>query len=700
VELKQPLTYLKGVGPERAKILLEELGIRTIEDLLYHFPFRYVDKSQVYNINQVIPSMPLVQVKGKLLKMGEVGEARKKRLTAILKDETGELELVWFKGITWVKNQFKIGDEVVAFGKPNLFGRKINIAHPELTLFRDFVADKEQAGNFQPVYSTTEKLTKRSLNSKGIEKIIKPVIYSFASQIFETLPPYIREENKLLPLAETIRNIHQPTNYQQAELARYRIKFEELFYLQMQLVVLKLIGQKKRKGYLFPEVGDMFNHFYTKNLPFELTGAQKRVVKEIRADLKTGIQMNRLVQGDVGSGKTLVALLVMLLAVDNNFQACLMAPTEILAQQHYETLKEFLAGMPIQVVILTGSSKAAKRRQIATGLESGQIPLIVGTHALLEDKVMFKNIGLVVIDEQHRFGVAQRAKLWTKNELPPHVLVMTATPIPRTLAMTVYGDLDISAIDELPPGRKPVRTAHKFEGSRLEVFGFMQRELDKGRQIYVVYPLIEESEKLDYQSVTAGYEIMLNRFPRPQYQVSMLHGKMPPEHKEAEMQRFKKGETHIMVATTVIEVGVNIPNASIMIIENAERFGLSQLHQLRGRVGRGAEQSYCILMSGNKLSAEGKERLKTMVRTTDGFEIAEADLKLRGPGDILGTQQSGMVNLKLADLIEDQDILSKARDTALKIMEEDEKLEKPEHLVIKNTLREKLKYKLGWSKIS
>jgi len=696
-ELDKELTYVKGVGPERAKILREELGLETLKDLLYHFPFRYIDKSQVLKVSEVNEHIPMVQTKGIISDFKEIGIGRKKRLSARLKDASGSLELVWFKGATFIKRTIKPNTEYLVYGKPSRFGKTVNIAHPELT---EVHADAPLEVSYQPVYSSTEKLSKKGLHTKGLEAIIRPLSRFVASDIYETLPPYLRTEEKLIELSPALQWVHNPVDIQRVKQARYRLKFEELFYMQLQMGLAKISYTQKSGGFILPDVGALFNDFYQNHIPFELTGAQKRVVKELRMDMKTGLQMNRLVQGDVGSGKTLVALMVMLLAVDNGFQACLMAPTEILATQHYKSLKQMLAGLPVNIVLLTGSSKTAQRKQIDVGLTTGEIQLIIGTHALLEDKVTFKNLGLAVIDEQHRFGVAQRAKLWVKNSTPPHVLVMTATPIPRTLAMTVYGDLDISVIDEMPPGRKPIKTVHRFDNRREEVVGFMRKQIAEGRQVYVVYPLIEESEKLDYKNLMDGFDWLSHYFPKPDYQISVVHGQMKADVKEFEMQRFVKGETHIMIATTVIEVGVNVPNASVMVVQSAERFGLSQLHQLRGRVGRGADQSYCVLMSGEKLSKEARERLTTMVQTNDGFEIAEVDLRLRGPGDVLGTQQSGMVNLKIADIVKDQAILSKARDAAIRILDKDPELQATENKVLYLNLKAMQQKQSNWSKIS
>jgi ATP-dependent DNA helicase RecG len=696
--LDTSITFLKGVGPQRAELLNKELRIYTYQQLLHYFPFRHIDRSKCYQIAELAADMPMIQLKGFVKSIQEIGTGHKKRLRAILHDGSNTLELVWFKGVKWVKSGLQEGKEYLVFGKPTLFNGKFNIAHPEIELYDE--QGIYAKGALQPVYHASEKLNRYGLNSKGIEKLMKQLLLEISETIPEILAYHLLQENKLLGRKEAFSQIHFPSNHQNLKRAQTRLKYEELLFLQMLLVKQKLLVKQHVKGFKFTNLGDYFMRFYEKHLPFELTNAQKRVVREIRRDMNTGAQMNRLIQGDVGSGKTLVAFLSMLVALDNGFQACLMAPTEILANQHLQSLSGFAEELGINIQLLTGSSKTAKRRVIHEQLESGELQLLIGTHALLEDKVKFKNLGLAIVDEQHRFGVAQRAKFWKKNTTPPHMLVMTATPIPRTLAMTVYGDLDVSVIDEMPPGRKPVSTSHRFDSHRLSVFGFMDEQIKLGRQIYVVYPLIEESEKLDYKDLMDGYESISRRFPLPKYGMSIVHGRMKPADKDYEMQQFAEGKTHIMVATTVIEVGVNVPNASVMIIESAERFGLSQLHQLRGRVGRGADQSYCILMSGNKLSKEARQRLKTMVDTSDGFQISEVDLKLRGPGDIMGTQQSGLLDLKIADLVRDGAILEKARKDAIKILDEDPELKLDKNLIMHAHLNKLYKKKASWSRIA
>ena len=696
--LQTPIDYLKGVGPNRAEVLRKELGIHTYQDLLNLFPNRYIDKTKYYKVAEIERNSAEIQVVGKITNMKIVGEKRGKRLVADFVDETGKIELVWFRGHKWLKDSLKINVPYVIFGKINWFNNSVSIPHPDMELLQEHEASIKMA--MQPIYPSTEMLSNKGLSNKVLSKMLQQLFSESKQGFTETLPQSILKELKLISKSEAILNVHFPQSPHKLALAQYRLKFEELFYIQLQLLIKNLIHKQKIKGFPFTEVGSYFNEFYKNNLPFELTNAQKRVIKEIRSDLGSNAQMNRLLQGDVGSGKTIVALMACLLALDNRFQACLMAPTEILAIQHYHGLSQLCEKLPIKISLLTGSSKTKQRREIHESLENGSLHLLIGTHALLEDKVMFKNLGLAIIDEQHRFGVAQRSKLWHKNTLPPHVLVMTATPIPRTLAMSLYGDLDISVIDELPPGRKAVKTVHRFDSNRLKVFRFIRDEIEKGRQIYIVYPLIQESETMDYKDLMDGYESISRDFPTPKYQISILHGQMKPADKEFEMNRFVKGETHIMVATTVIEVGVNVPNASVMIIESAERFGLSQLHQLRGRVGRGAEQSYCILMTGHKLSKDSKTRLETMTRTNDGFEIAEVDLKLRGPGDIMGTQQSGVLNLRIADIVLDNDILKTARYYAKKMLTEDPKLAQPDHEVVKDTYRLMGKHKNIWNYIS
>ncbi|KAA5825699.1 ATP-dependent DNA helicase RecG [Algibacter amylolyticus] len=698
VNLQTPIDYLKGVGPNRADLLRKELGIHTYQDLINLFPNRYIDRTQYYKINQLQRNNADVQVIGKITSFKEVAQKRGKRLVGTFQDDTGTMELVWFRGQKWLKDSLILNKTYVAFGKTNWFSGKFNMAHPELELLEDH--EKNMRSAMQPVYPSTEKLNNRGITNRVINKIMQQLFLETKGRFTETLSDNLRSELKLISKQSALFNVHFPKNQELLSRAQFRLKFEELFYIQLQLIIKNLIHKSKIKGFPFNQVGTYFNSFFKDHLPFQLTNAQKRVLKEIRADLGSNAQMNRLLQGDVGSGKTIVAFMSMLMALDNDFQACLMAPTEILSVQHYNGLLEWCNKLNISIEILTGSTKTSKRKIIHESLENGELQILIGTHALLEDKVKFKNLGLAIIDEQHRFGVKQRSKLWKKNKLPPHVLVMTATPIPRTLAMSVYGDLDISIIDELPPGRKAIKTVHRFDKNRLNVFKFIRDEIDKGRQIYIVYPLIKENEKMDYKDLMDGYESISRDFPMPKYQTSIVHGKMKPADKDYEMQRFIKGETQIMVATTVIEVGVNVPNASVMIIESAERFGLSQLHQLRGRVGRGAEQSYCILMTSHKLSANSKTRLETMVRTNDGFEIAEVDLRLRGPGDIMGTQQSGVLNLKIADIIKDNYILQLARHHAKSVLKIDPSLALPENQVYLNTYKQLSKFKNIWNYIS
>ncbi len=692
------IEYLKGVGPKRAEILKSELQIFTFGDLLNFYPFRYVDRSKFYKIKDINADLPYIQIIGRIKNFKPFGNKRTIRLNAAFYDETGEIELVWFNGFKWILDKFRQGNEYIVFGKPSLFNGKINIAHPEIEEVKeetDLIAAK-----LSPFYSSTEKLKSRGLDSKGISKIMRALVNDSHGNFQENLPDKITNELKLISREQAMTNIHFPENNELLLKAQNRIKFEELFFIQLKLLKSKYLKLSKYNGHKFQIIGEKFNDFFHKNLPFELTSAQKKVIREIRADVGSGKQMNRLLQGDVGSGKTLVALMSMLMAIDNGCQACLMAPTEILANQHFSSISKLIEGLGINVELLTGSSKSKHRKIIFEGIENGTIDILIGTHALIEDNVNFKNLGLVVIDEQHRFGVAQRAKLWEKNSLSPHILVMTATPIPRTLAMTVYGDLDISVIDELPPGRKPIRTFHYYEASRNKVFAFMKEQIKLGRQIYIVYPLINESETLDLNHLMDGFESICREFPIPQYQVSIVHGQMKSDDKDLEMMRFKNGETNIMVATTVIEVGVDIPNASVMIIENSERFGLSQLHQLRGRVGRGADQSYCILLTGKKLTNEAKKRIDTMVETNDGFKIAEADLKLRGPGDIDGLQQSGIVDLRLADIVKDEQILKYARNLAIEILNDDHELVKNQNERLNRHLQTLKKYSRNWSVIS
>ncbi len=696
--LKTPIEYLKGIGSQRAEILKKDLGIFNYNDLLHHYPFRYIDRTRFYKIRELNSDLPSVQILGRIVSKELLGDKHTKRLVARFKDDTGSIELVWFQSIRWIDKIIQAGSVFIAFGKPVIFNGHFSISHPELELYESNAVNKGNL-SLQPVYSSTEKLKQFNLDSKGLQRAEAALIDQVIRQINETLPNYLLDRHKLIGLQNALYNIHFPENTEILKAAEMRLKFDELFFIQLKLLRSKLVRTQKFKGVIFNNVGDNFNTFYFEKLPFELTDAQKRVTKEIRQDTQRGVQMNRLLQGDVGSGKTVVALMIMLLAIDNGCQACIMAPTEILAQQHYFSIKSLLGEDFVSVEILTGSTLKKARNSLHLRLESGELDILVGTHALIEDAVKFKNLGLVVIDEQHRFGVEQRAKLWRKNVIPPHVLVMTATPIPRTLAMTLYGDLDISIINELPAGRKPIKTVHLYHNQRLRMFGFMREEIAKGRQIYIVYPLIKESEKLDLLYLEAGIESIIDEFPMPEYQVSIVHGKLAAKEKASEMQRFVKGETHIMVATTVIEVGVNVPNASVMIIENAERFGLSQLHQLRGRVGRGAEQSFCLLMSGNKLSADARTRLDTMVRTNDGFEIAEIDLQLRGPGNIEGTQQSGALDLKLADLSMDQKLLAEARQTVIQLLEDDPELKSESNLLLRQYFEQK-SGGISWDKIS
>jgi len=698
LNLTYPITYLKGVSVQRATLIYTELGIKTCNDLLYFFPFRYIDKTTFYTVKELQPNTSEVQIVGKITKVKSVAQKRGSRLVATFEDATGTMELVWFKGQKWIKEALKINEPYVVFGKLNHYNGRFSIPHPEMEEVSAY--KKKLQSKMQPVYPSTEKLTNSGVSNKMIRTYVQQVLQQFYENIQESLSPEIIENFHLISKRDALLNAHFPKNQEYLSKAQNRLKFEELFFIQLELLTKKLINKTKIKGVVFKNVGAHFTTFYDNYLPFDLTNAQKRVLKEIRKDVASGAQMNRLLQGDVGSGKTIVALLSMLLAIDNGFQATIMAPTEILAMQHYLAISELLTSMDLRVDLLTGSVKVKKRREIHQNLEDGTLNILIGTHALLEDKVKFKNLGIAIIDEQHRFGVAQRSKLWKKNTIIPHILVMTATPIPRTLAMSVYGDLDISVIDELPPGRKEVKTVHRFDRNRLSVFKFMKDEIDKGRQIYVVYPLIQESEAMDYKDLMDGYESISREFPSPNYQISIVHGQMKPADKAYEMERFVKGETQIMVATTVIEVGVNVPNASVMIIESSERFGLSQLHQLRGRVGRGADQSYCILLSSYKLSEEGKTRLKTMVETTDGFKIAEVDLKLRGPGNLMGTQQSGVLNLKIADVVKDSQILVAARNTAITLLQDDSNLSKPENANINRAYTVLSKNSKIWSNIS
>ncbi|MBK9418702.1 MAG: ATP-dependent DNA helicase RecG [Flavobacteriales bacterium] len=701
--LSTPIEFLKGVGPLRGELLRKDLNIHTFGDLIQHYPFRYVDRSVFHRIAELTEDLQHAQLRGVLGPVRTVGEKQGRRLTATLSDPSGSIDLVWFKGIRWLQGSLKPGHEYVVFGKPAVFKGRFNLAHPELELAATWDDGLEAA--LQPVYSTTEKLIAKGLTSRSIWKLQKTLLLTVAGALPENLSRELVDMLGGISREEAVRQMHAPQDQDRLEVATRRLKFEELFFIQMQLLKQKLLLQQSLRGNVFTHVGELFNTFYHTHLPFDLTGAQKRVVKEIRKDMGTGRQMNRLVQGDVGSGKTVVSLLSMLIALDNGFQAALMAPTEILAQQHFHSISRMVEGMPVVVRLLTGNSRTAERRSILSALKAGEVHILVGTHALLEDRVQFQRLGLVVIDEQHRFGVAQRARLWGKAEVPPHVLVMTATPIPRTLAMTLYGDLDTSVIDELPPGRKPIRTVHRFDHSRNAVFAFMEEEITKGRQVYVVYPLIEEGDPekmrgMELKDLTDGFESISRRFPLPKYAVSIVHGRMDQTTKDYEMARFKKGETNVLVATTVIEVGVDVPNASVMVIENAERFGLSQLHQLRGRVGRGAEQSFCILMTGDKLGNDARARIETMVRTNDGFEIAETDLRLRGPGDLMGTQQSGLPEMHIADLVSDGALLQQARQVAMRILDVDPGLAEPRYQPIAAAIQERMRNKPLWGRIS
>jgi len=690
------IKYLQGVGPQRATMLNKELNIFSLYDLLYYFPYKYVDRSRLYYIHEIDGNMPYIQLKGQILSFETIGEGRQRRLVAHFSDGTGVVDLVWFQGIKYLMGRYKAHEEYIVFGKPTVFNGRINVAHPDIDSAKDLILSSM---GLQPYYNTTEKMKRAGLNSHALEKLMSNAFALLQGTFSETLSTKIVGENHLMSLDEALRNIHFPQNPDKLRRAQYRLKFEELFYVQLNILRYTKDRQRKYRGLVFERIGEVFNTFYSQNLPFQLTGAQKRVIKEIRKDMGSGRQMNRLLQGDVGSGKTLVALMSMLIALDNGYQACMMAPTEILAAQHYETIKQFLFGMKVRVELLMGSVKGNKRKEILNGLLTGEVQILIGTHAVLEDTVSFSSLGMVVIDEQHRFGVAQRAKLWAKNTCPPHVLVMTATPIPRTLAMTLYGDLDVSVIDELPPGRKPIQTIHQFDNRRASLYSGIRKQIGEGRQIYIVYPLIKESEKMDIKNLEEGYEHICAEFP--ECKISKVHGQMKPAEKDMEMQRFVNGETQIMVATTVIEVGVNVPNASVMVIENAERFGLSQLHQLRGRVGRGADQSYCILVTSYKLSEETRRRLEIMVQTNDGFEIAEADLKLRGPGDLEGTQQSGVAfDLKIADIARDGQLLQHVREIAMDILNHDPTCTLPENDVLWRQLQSLRKTNVNWAAIS
>lgn len=695
--LDQDIMFLPGMGPKRKEILNKELNIHTWGDLLEYYPYKYVDRSRIYTINELSADMPFVQIKGKILSFEEFEMGpRRKRVVAHFSDGFGVVDLVWFRGTQYIYKTYKVGVTYIVFGKPSVYGGRYQFAHPDID---DASTLQLSEMGMQPYYSTTEKMKKMGMQSRAIEKIEKTLIEKIPSPMPETLPPYITGPLHLISRDDAFRMIHYPKNADEMQHARVRLKFEELFYVQLNILRYASDHRRKYRGYIFPHVGDLFNHFYQNNLQFELTGAQKRVMHEIRADMCSGKQMNRLLQGDVGSGKTLVALMSMLIAIDNGFQACIMAPTEILAEQHLVTIKEFLQGMDVRVELLTGIVKGKKRKEVLDGLIDGSVKILVGTHAIIEDPVQFAHLGLAVVDEQHRFGVKQRAKLWSKSDNPPHVLVMTATPIPRTLAMTIYGDLDVSVIDELPPGRKPIQTIHKFDNQMTSLYNGIRQQIRQGRQVYIVFPLIQESEKSDLKNLEEGFEALRDIFP--EFKMSKVHGKMKPKDKEEEMQKFVKGETQILVATTVIEVGVNVPNASVMVILDAQRFGLSQLHQLRGRVGRGADQSYCILVTNYKLAEETRKRIDIMCETNDGFQIAEADLKFRGPGDLEGTQQSGIAfDLKIADIARDGQIVQLARDEAQKIIEADPNCEKNEYMILWNRLKELRKTNINWAAIS
>ena len=693
---QRDVKYLPGVGPARAALLKSELRITTLQDLLYYFPYKYIDRSRIFQVREVDGTMPYIQLKGKILSFEQIGEGRRQRLVAHFSDGTGVADLVWFSGIKFILDRYRPGVDYVVFGKPTILGGRVNIAHPEIDLEANL--NLSEMG-MQPYYNTTEKMKKAGLNSAAIRKLVTNLMALIVEPLPETLPDWLRDKEHLMGLTDALKVVHNPRTPLELRLAQLRIKFEELFYVQLNLARFASDRQRRFKGYVFAKIGDSFNRFYNEKLPFSLTGAQKRVIREIRTDMGSGRQMNRLLQGDVGSGKTMVALMTMLIAIDNGYQACIMAPTEILSEQHFANISRYIDGLGLRVELLTGSIKGKRREAILKGLKEGSVNILVSTHAVLEDPVEFSRLGFVVIDEQHRFGVAQRARLWSKSDMPPHVLVMTATPIPRTLAMTLYGDLDVSVIDELPPGRKPIQTDHYYDGNHTSIYAFLDRELKKGRQAYIVYPLIEESEKIDLKNLEEGYLTVCERFAG--YSVSKVHGRMKPAEKDAEMQRFKRNETQIMVATTVIEVGVDVPNASIMVIENANRFGLSQLHQLRGRVGRGADQSFCLLVTPYQLSEDTRKRIEIMTATCDGFEIAEADLKLRGPGDLEGTQQSGMAfDLRMANLARDGALIEHVREIARDIIADDPELTRQENLLMGRVLRRLKKSEYDWSSIS
>lgn len=699
--LEKEITYLPGVGPKKAEVLKKELGISSYGDLIRYYPYRYVDRTKFYRIKEISPASMYVQIRGTILKVNTQGTGRSARVVALFSDGESTIELIWFKGTKYVLEKYKPGHEFVAFGKVSEFNGQCNLVHPDMETINEAMS-KQNLGGVQGMYNTTEKMKNSSLTTRSMQKLVAELFSALGNlRIPETLPDYLLQEHHLMPLHEALLNIHFPQSPDALRMAQYRLKFEELFLIQLQMLRQRNTRRVHFVGFKFSKVGDVFNGFYKEHLPFQLTNAQKKVLKEIHADMSSGRQMNRLLQGDVGSGKTLVALMTMLIAMDNGFQASMMAPTEILAQQHFESISKMLQGMDVKVALLTGSSKKKEREVVLQGVLDGSIDILIGTHALLEDSVVFKNLGVVIIDEQHRFGVEQRAKLWNKSERPPHVLVMTATPIPRTLAMTIYGDLDVSVIDELPPGRKPITTSHSFDTHRGRIYDFIKSEIAKGRQAYIVYPMIQESERSDYANIEAGFESLKQVFPEPYYRLGMVHGKMKADEKDAQMRLFATGVTHILVATTVIEVGVNVPNASVMVIESAERFGLSQLHQLRGRVGRGADQSYCVLLTSVKLSNDGRQRMEVMARTSNGFEISEVDLKMRGPGDLEGTQQSGVsLNLKITNLATDGEIIQYARNVASDVLEKDPDLLLSENYVLNRYLDRIAKESVNWGVIS
>lgn len=699
--LDKEITYLPGVGPKRAELLKKELNVSTYGDLLRCYPYRYIDRTKFYRIKDISPASVYVQIRGRVLSMTTQGTGRNARAVALFSDGESAIELIWFKGVKYIIERYQPGHEFVAFGKVSEFNGRCNLVHPDMETINEALS-KQNLGGVQGMYNTTEKMKNGSVTSRTLQKFVSEIFNSLGNaRLSESLPDYLLQEYHLMPLHEALLNIHFPQSPDSLRLAQFRLKFEELFFIQLHMLRQRNVRRVHFAGFKFDKIGDIFNTFYGKHLPFQLTNAQKKVLKEIYADMSSGRQMNRLLQGDVGSGKTLVALMTMLIALDNGYQAAMMAPTEILAQQHFESISKMLSGLDVKVALLTGSSKKKEREVILQGILDGTIQILIGTHALLEDSVVFSKLGCVIIDEQHRFGVEQRSKLWSKSERPPHVLVMTATPIPRTLAMTIYGDLDVSVIDELPPGRKPIGTIHRFETHRHNIYDFIKQEIAIGRQAYIVYPMIQESEKSDYANIEAGYESLKSIFPEPHYHLGMVHGKMKPDEKDAQMRLFASGITNILVATTVIEVGVNVPNASVMLIESAERFGLSQLHQLRGRVGRGADQSYCILLTSVKLSNDGRQRMEVMTRTSNGFEISEVDLKMRGPGDLEGTQQSGVsLNLKITNLATDGEIIQYARNVASDVLDKDPDLLLPENLLLNRYLDRLAKESVNWGVIS